>query len=286
MSVATVNVRGLPYGIETGGREGAPVVLLIHGFAGSGRDWGTIATALHDAGYWTIAVDLPGHGRSFTAASPERFGFASTALDLVAILDHAGVARAHVAGYSMGGRLALGAALAHPDRFESLALEGTSPGIEDPTERVERVRADEALADSIEARGAAWFAETWATQPIFASQRSLPDAVRAEQDARRRENDPSGLASSLRAAGQGAQPYVGDRLGAFAKPVLLIAGSLDTKYVSLAATMAARFPAARQATAPDAGHNVHLEQPGWFARTLLAHVDPAAAAAPHEAATR
>lgn len=272
------NLRGLPYGIRVAGDAGAPVVLLLHGFAGSSDDWSASAMALAAAGYRAVAVDLPGHGATATgtatgaANAAARFSIGETALDLIALLDSLSAPRAHWVGYSMGGRIALGAALAHVARVDTLTLESAAPGIADPEERAARVRADEALAASIESRGVAWFAETWGDLPIFASQRSLPEEARAELFRRRSRSDAAGLAASLRAAGQGAQPYYGARLVAFPRPTLLVTGALDSKYVSLAAEMAPRFPAALHVVIPGAGHNVHLEQPEWFERSLLTHL--------------
>ena len=74
-------------------------------------------------------------------------------------------------GYSMGGRVALHVALAHPDRVTALALIGAQAGIDDPAERAERIAADEALADRIESDGIEWFAGYWADRPLFATQR-------------------------------------------------------------------------------------------------------------------
>lgn len=278
MTLGTRTLRGLPYGVRIVGDVGAPVVLLLHGFAGSGDDWSSTASALAAAGYRAVAVDLPGHGATATGTAaragdaPVRFSLEETSLDLVALLDALAVPRAHWVGYSMGGRIGLGAALAHPGRVDTLTLESATPGIAHSDERAARVRADEALAASIESRGLAWFAESWSDLPVFASQRSLPEEVRADLFRRRQRNDATGLAASLRAVGQGAQPYFGARLSAFPRPALLVTGSLDSKYVSLAAEMAQHFPAALHVVIPGAGHNVHLEQPEWFERSLLTHL--------------
>lgn len=290
----TIRLRGLDYGVSAHGDPAdatAPLVLLLHGFAGSAGDWDRVAALLAAGGCRAVAVDLPGHGRTATGAGagtpPERFRAESTASDLVALLDHFGVARAHWAGYSMGGRIALVAALAHPGRVATLTLESAGGGIANPGERADRVRSDEVLAASIESRGVAWFAETWETLPLFESQRSLPAATRAEVAAARRRNEAAGLAASLRGVGQGAQPYVGDDVAGFPRSTLLVTGALDAKYNTLAATLAPRFPAARHAVATGAGHNVHLEQPEWFARSLLDHLRQDGVAVPREAtATR
>jgi len=270
----TREVRGLRYGVRLGGDPGAVAVLLLHGFAGSSDDWSAMAATLAAAGYRTIAVDLPGHGATAAPAGQPltRFAVEETVRDLVALLDGLSVSRAHWVGYSMGGRIALAAAVAHPDRVDTLTLESSSAGIADAAERAERARSDEALAAAIESRGLEWFAESWGAQPIFESQRSLPEETRADLARRRSRCDPAGLAASLRAAGQGAQPYLGGRLDGFPRSVLLVSGAIDSKYVSLAAEMAPRFPEALHVVIPGAGHNVHLEQPEWFGRSLLTHL--------------
>jgi 2-succinyl-6-hydroxy-2,4-cyclohexadiene-1-carboxylate synthase len=269
-----LDVRGLSYRVALAGDPASPAALLLHGFAGSGDDWAPAVASLVAAGYRTVAVDLPGHGGTPAPRTHPlaRYGAEETGRDLPALLDALAIDAAHWVGYSMGGRIALVAALAHPDRVATLTLEGVSPGIRDPRARADRACDDRALADSIEARGTAWFADAWAERPIFATQRSLPAETRAALAARRRRNDPAGLADSLRAAGQGAQPYVGDRLHALDRPTLLLTGARDAAYTTLAAEMAAAIPAALHVAVPDAGHNVHLEQPEWYLRSLLTHL--------------
>jgi 2-succinyl-6-hydroxy-2,4-cyclohexadiene-1-carboxylate synthase len=270
----TLSVRGLDYRIRAAGSERDLPVLLLHGFSGSGEDWAALAPTLAAAGYRALAVDLPGHGG--TAAPRQhpltRFGPEETGRDLVAILDALSIGAAHWVGYSMGGRIALVAALDHPARVVTLTLEGSGPGIEDPDTRARRRRDDEALAAGIESRGIDWFAETWAALPIFDSQRALPADLRADIASRRRRQDPAGLADSLRASGQGAQPFVGERLASFDRPTLLVSGASDARYTETAAAMAAVLPRALHVVIPDAGHNVHLEQPEWYRRTLLTHL--------------
>lgn len=275
-------VRGVAYHVCPRGDSGvgAPDVVLLHGFAGSTRDWERTSDALGRAGLRAIAIDLPGHGA--TAAPPDaaRYSMAETAHDLYEVLDGLRIRSAHWIGYSMGGRLALYLAAMRPDRVESLVLESASPGLEGAAARAARRASDEMLAAEIEVRGIEWFAEHWGSQPIFDSQRSLPADRQAALRERRLRNDPHGLAGSLRGLGQGAQPWMGERLASVRCPTLLIAGALDPKYVEIARSMEERMTHARSVVVPGAGHNVHLEQPEAYERILLDHLRPFARVSP------
>lgn len=268
----TLSVRGLDYRVRVAGRPGRPLVLLLHGFAGSSRDWDAMVPPLTEAEYAVMAVDLPGHGETGSPAEPWRYGAEEVCLDLTRILAEAGAASVHGAGYSMGARLALYLALAHPERVASLFLESPSPGIENASEREARRAADESLARAIETRGIEWFAEHWAGRPVFESQRRLPAETRERLRAVRLANRIEGLAGSLRGFGQGVQPWLGEHLSAVACPTLLLTGTRDEKYDALGSRMAVLMPNAEQHPIPEAGHNVHLEQPEAFTRALLAHL--------------
>jgi len=272
----TVVVRGLSYRVRIAGPAGAPAgatpVILLHGFAGSSRDWEEIAGALGGAGHLALAVDLPGHGESAAPADPWRYGAEDMCADLLEILAGTGSSSAHWAGYSMGGRLALYLALSHPERVASLVLESASPGIEEARERDARRAADESFARAIETRGIDWFAEYWAARPLFASQARLPAEVRERLRAARLANRAEGLAGSLRGFGHGVQPWLGEHLGGIECPTLLLTGGLDEKYDDLGWWMSIRIPHARARSEPGAGHNIHLEQPETYALALLEHL--------------
>src|SRR4051812_19226483 len=171
-----------------------------------------------------------------------------------------------VVGYSMGGRIALHAALREPGRFGSLALIGVSAGVED---REARRRADEELAAWIEAHTIEEVVEMWERQPVFATQSAV---VREQQRAGRLSHDPRSLARLLRSAGQGATPPVWDRLGEQPMPVVLIAGERDSRYVASAHRMAGPIPRAAVEIVPGAGHAAHLEQPDLVAELLDKHL--------------
>ena len=119
---------------------GPPRLVLVHGFTQTGRSWATIAADLA-TDHEVVLVDAPGHGGS--GAAP--VGLVQGAELLV----EAGGPGVYV-GYSMGGRLALHAALAAPSSVLALVLVGATAGIEDPAERAARRAADEELAASIE----------------------------------------------------------------------------------------------------------------------------------------
>jgi pimeloyl-ACP methyl ester carboxylesterase len=122
-----------------------PVVLAAHGITSNHRSWGVVAAAL--AGEMTlVAPDLRGRGRSNELPAP--FGIADHADDLAAVLDHLGVARAAVAGHSMGGFVATSFAVRHPDRATALVLVDGGPPLNVPagTEAGEADAGDERAA--------------------------------------------------------------------------------------------------------------------------------------------
>ena len=270
---ATSRVGSLAYRVAGEG----PPLLLLHGFTGAATTWAPHVAAWAPF-FRCIAVDLPGHGESATPSDPACYTMAATVAALAGVLDRLGVARAHVLGYSLGGRIALGFALARPERVGALVLESAAPGLVDPVERAARVAADEVLADAIERDGISAFVERWEQMPLWQTQARLPAATRAALREQRLGNNAAGLANSLRGIGAGAQSAYWAALPALAAPTLLIAGRDDAKFSALAGAMAAAIPRNELLIVHGAGHAAHLEQPAVFDRLvrdfLLAHNDP------------
>lgn len=253
-----IAVDGMRFHVSDHG-AGAPLVLL-HGFTGSGASWWPVRDRL--ARDWRVlAVDLIGHGRSAAPRDPARYAYTRALDDLDEIAAALGFTRATWLGYSLGGRLALGFAVRHPERVAALILESANPGIAAAAEREERRRTDAALASRIEAAGIASFVAEWERLPLWESQRDLPDAARERQRAIRLGNQPHALANSLRGMGQGSQQNLWDDLGEIRVPTLVIAGERDAKFARIAEKMAAVIPGATLAIVPGAGHAVHLERP-------------------------
>jgi pimeloyl-ACP methyl ester carboxylesterase len=102
-------------------------IVLIHGFASTHAvNWVNTrwTTTLLNAGYRVIAMDNRGHGQSDKPHEPAAYDSAVMAEDVRALLDHLGIKRLHVMGYSMGARIAAHLALAHPERTQTLLLGG------------------------------------------------------------------------------------------------------------------------------------------------------------------
>ena len=233
--------------------------VLAHGFTQSARSWTTFQRLLESRlpGATTIAVDLPGHGDAEAPADLDLWASA----DLLADQGGPGV----YVGYSMGGRVALHTALAHPEVVERLVLIGATAGIDDPDERAARRAADERLADHIEAVGVSTFIDEWLANPLFAG---LTDATAQRAD--RLRNSPAGLAASLRATGSGTQTPLWDRLGEIECPVLVLVGEHDAKFTDLGRRLVGGLSQADLVVVPGAGHSVHLEQPDATVAAIVA----------------
>ncbi len=186
--------------------SGEPV-LLIHGFASNvATNWvdtGWVKT-LTDAGYRAIAYDNRGHGHSAKLYSVEEYGAPIMAEDARRLLDHLGIERAHVMGYSMGARIAAFLALAHPGRVRSLVFGGLGINM------VRGVAGTGPVARALEAESI-----DDVTNPTARTFRAFAEQTRSDLKA---------LAACIRSA---RAPITAEALGTLRCPVLVVVGDRD-----------------------------------------------------------
>ena len=161
-------------------------VVLLHGFTGSPASWAPVLEQLADVD--ALAPALTGHG-----AETDAVDFRDEVDRLQQIVD---TWRAndpvHLAGYSLGARIALAMALERPDSYASVTLIGVNPGPRSETERAERRAADTKWIELLD-RGIEPFVDEWEKLPLWASQARLPAATRKAQREARLLHEPSGL---------------------------------------------------------------------------------------------
>src|SRR4051794_26598195 len=238
-----------------------PALVLLHGFTQTRQSWRRTAQALQGR-YRALVPDLPGHGQ----AAHRTPSFDACAAYVRALSPARTLT---LAGYSMGGRIALHTALVlGPEIVTRLVLVGASPGIADPAQRTARREADAALADRIETLGIEAFAREWGAQPLFAGQ---PDRVAAAAYADRLRNTPAGLAAALRGLGTGVMTPLWERLPELTIPVTLVVGERDEKFREIAGAMLARLPDAELVVVQEAGHAAQLEQPAAVADAVAGY---------------
>ena len=188
--------------------------VLLHGFAGTARHWDRVVA---------LGVDAVAPG--LDDADP------LTPDGVAALVAASAGGPLTLAGYSMGARLALHAA----------------------------------LAADIERHDIEWFVERWRALPLFAHD---PPWVAEEVAREERRCTPAALAASLRTFGPGAMVPMWGRLCELAMPVAVLAGERDERYVAAARRLAREIPHAHLEIVPGAGHRLALEAPAEVARAL------------------
>jgi len=186
--------------------QGKPV-LLIHGFASSAhvnwRDTGWVK-ALTDAGYQVIAIDNRGHGESAKLYDKALYSSPIMADDAKALLDHLGIGKIAVMGYSMGARISAFLTMNYPERVASAIFAGLAARM------ITGVGGSEAIAEALEAPSAADV-----TDRAARGFRLFADSTRSDRKA---------LAACIRSTRVKIKQ---EALAAIQAPVLVVAGELD-----------------------------------------------------------
>ncbi|HYD62202.1 MAG TPA: 3-oxoadipate enol-lactonase [Noviherbaspirillum sp.] len=254
MPVAEIGGTQIHYRLD--GEQGRPVLVLSNSLGTNLEMWAPQAGALSEH-FQVLRYDTRGHGESGVPPGP--YTMSRLAADVIDLMDHLGIARAHFCGLSMGGIAGMRLALDYPVRIDRLVLSNTAAFIGPPqnwTARAEKVRAEgmEAIGDAVVAR--------WLT-PDFAQ--ANPELV-TEMRRMLVATDAEGYAANCCAV---RDADLREEVRNIAVPTLVIAGSGDIPTPSSdAAYLAGTIPGARYVEL-EAAHISNLQQPARFNEALL-----------------
>jgi pimeloyl-ACP methyl ester carboxylesterase len=250
---------------ETG--AGFPV-LFIHEFAGDHRSWEPQVRYLSRE-YRCVTYNARGYPPSGVPEQPARYSQQRAVADAITVLDHLGVAQAHVVGLSMGGFCTLHLGLRHPHRAASLVVAGCGYGAP-PEKRASFREESEAIAVAFENDGAAQVAQRYAVGPARVQFQNKDPRGWAQFARALGEHSALGSALTMRGV-QKNRPSLydlRDDLAALSVPTLIIAGDEDEGCLEPAVMLKRTIPTAGLAVLPKTGHTCNLEDPDTFNRLV------------------
>jgi pimeloyl-ACP methyl ester carboxylesterase len=237
----TVRLQGADIYYEVHG-AGEPVV-LVHGALSSGLAFVNQIPALVEAGYQVIVIDNRGHGHS--SHGPEPLSFELMASDVIGVMNHLGIDKADVLGWSWGGVIALQLAITYPERLHKVVSYGGQfrPGLAEGTPTPETMVFLESLFASLQA------------------------------DYQRLSPDPEGfdaLLAEVDALDSVAPNFSGEQLQSISVPVLILDGAEEEAVPhQQPGQMAELIPGAELVIMPGVGHFAPIQQPEEFNRIVL-----------------
>jgi pimeloyl-ACP methyl ester carboxylesterase len=244
-------------------------VVFVHEFAADSRTW---EAQLHFFArrYRCIAFNARGYPPSDVPTDPALYGQEHATDDIVAVLDHLGIERAHIVGLSMGGAATLHFGLRHPARaFGLVATSAGSGALKSERERF--IAGAHATADALESGGMATMVDEMKNSPTRVQLLAKDPRAWAEFCRYLGEHSPLGSALTLRNY-QAKRASLFDLKEAFAAmtvPTLLVCGDEDAPVLDVNLFLKRTLPAAGLWVVPQTGHSVNLEEPDAYNRVLL-----------------
>jgi pimeloyl-ACP methyl ester carboxylesterase len=255
--------------------SGTPIV-FVHEFGGDHRSWEPQLRQLARR-HRCVTFAARGYPPSDVPESVDAYSQARAVADIVAVMDAAGIDRAHVVGLSMGGFAALHLALEHPDRARSIVVAGTGYGAEKTFEAYFRDVSAE-VARQFETQGSETFARTYALGPSRVQFQNKDPRGWLEFATQLGEHSARGAANTMRGV-QMRRPSLYDleaRLRTLDVPTLVMTGDEDDHCLQPALYLKKTIPRCGLVVLPQSGHTLNLEEPELFNRFVadfVAQVD-------------
>jgi 2-succinyl-6-hydroxy-2,4-cyclohexadiene-1-carboxylate synthase len=250
--------------------EGLPYLLMLHGFMGDHRVFDHLVDKLCSFCN-PIALDLLGFGQSSKPDDHQRYFTQNQVQDLKQLMQVLELESVFLFGYSMGGRLALQAAVTSSEYFAGLILESTTCGIADPQKRKARRHTDDKRAYQIE-HDFEEFLARWKKLELFQSPLPTNKSLIQRYSIIQAEQSPQALAASLRGFGTGSMHPACEKLNQLELPTLLLAGSADPKYQRINRYLAEQLPNTTFSSIK-AGHRTHVDNPTAFITEIKQYVN-------------
>ena len=251
------------------GNPEKPCIIFFHGFLGSGLDWEEIIVRL-SYDYYCLAIDLPGHGKTRVHGSTTAYSMDSFVSSFTKFVKNSNFINPSLVGYSMGGRFAMFLTISVKNLWSAAILESATPGLRNDKQRIERQTKDNKIAVRLEKEKLEDFLTDWYKQPLF---KTLGKSKNFDSIFKRRlENNPEELAKSLRMMGVGVQPSLWEACRTIKIPILLLAGEFDRKFSNIKRDMKSANSDFNVRIIPNAGHNVHAEEPDEFYKQIYKYL--------------
>lgn len=249
---------------SVGSTAKAVPLLFLHGFLGSASDWQAEMLAISPVP--SLAVDLPGHGKSLDWQRSD-ISFALVIQVLHSELQTREINQIDLVGYSLGGRVGLALAEQFPGFVRNILLIGAHPGLETSAQLEARRESDQRLAQQLRSQDLTEFLKSWYAQDIFAALSNKPEVLAQLLD-RRSKNDRKALADALEGLSLSQQTSSWKFLRDFPGKIWYLYGEQDQKYCELAGVISARAPKVITKMVRGAGHAVPWEAPKEFAEIM------------------
>ncbi len=250
---------------ETG--SGTPIV-FVHEFAGDHRSWEP-QVRYFSRYYRCIAFSARGYPPSDVPRDPNAYSQQHARDDVIAVMDHLGITKAHIVGLSMGGFATVHVGITYPQRAMSLVIAGCGYGSE-PSQKARFRSESEAVAKNIELHGGKYLAEQYSLGAARVQlQNKDPRAWREFAD-QLAQHAPQGSALTQRGV-QAQRPSLWELKDAIAKidvPTLIVTGDEDEACLEASLFLKRQIMTSALVVMPRTGHTLNIEEPDAFNRAL------------------
>ncbi len=260
-----IALNGLRFHYRDWEGEGAPTLILLHGFARMARDWDPFAREMQKR-YRVLALDQRGHGETEWAEDYSRVRMLE---DLDAFVRALELQRIILLGHSMGGRIAYSYAASHPDVVEKLVIVDMGPEImSSGVLRVQTIVQAKDVFDSPEE--AFHWAHAQNPRPPEAEQRARTLAnLKPREDGKWTWRYDPALREPNRPMPRPDPEAQWEMLRKIKCPMLIVRGAeSDILSREAAERMAREIPNARLVQVPNSGHGVHTDNPSGFVEAV------------------
>jgi pimeloyl-ACP methyl ester carboxylesterase len=246
---------------ETG--AGAPLV-FVHEFAADHRSW-ELQMRHFGQRYRCVTFGARGYPPSDVPEKPESYSQNRAADDILAVMDHLKIDKAHVVGLSMGGFATLHFGFRHPTRALSLVVAGVGYGAEKDQQAKFKGEV-EVVARSLTTEGMEKFAAKYAYGPTRVQFENKDPRGFAQFKKELAEHSALGSANTqLGVQAQRPSLYdLLDKMRAMTLPTLILTGDEDWPCLTPSVLMKREIPSAALAVMPNCGHTINLEDPDLF----------------------
>ena len=255
----------IAYSVYPSEAQGAPTLLLLHGFTASAASFDANLAALR-RNFNVITVELLGHGQSDAPADPAAYAPGPAVERILGLLDYLGHERVLLCGHSLGGALGLRLALDAPERLSGLVIINSNSAAGTPEWRENARRGMHEMAQRVRNEGVNVMRKT----RLYPAHSKRLDSRSRELLVRDFERlTAEGVAGTAEALVVDVNCF--ERLDSLRVPTLVVLGDRDADFVKNAPGFVNRLPGDYVYTArlDGAGHAANIEQPEAFERALL-----------------